>query len=157
MTESTQTSRLNLLGMLAIPILLLTPGCETDKAWWREKPEVAVSPPPTVPPTFLYTDYEPLRNWMDERFEVEYRNMTPTLIFDQLPINDINYDTVNLPPDSEKFELKSPNISRREILYKASRFWELTMSVVEQDGIPTSVKVVGRGNLITNEANIPSD
>ena len=43
---------------------------------------------------FLQTDYKPIMKWLDdERFEVDYKHMTPQLIFDQVPLNDIYYET----------------------------------------------------------------
>lgn len=97
-----------------------------------------------IPSGFLRTDYAPLTRWMDERFEVEYRNMTPELIFDQAPIADIRYDTRNLPNDAPLFHLTSNSISRREILYKVSEFWDLDMSIEAEGDTPSYVLVSGR-------------
>ncbi|NNE92624.1 MAG: hypothetical protein HKN23_13335 [Verrucomicrobiales bacterium] len=94
--------------------------------------------------TFLATDYEPLDNWLEERFEVKYKNMTPQLIFNQVPINDIHYDTSDLPEGAPTFNFESDNISRREVLQKISDFWGLRMSIQNgPDGNPSSVVVKG--------------
>lgn len=93
---------------------------------------------------FLKTDYEPLKKWLDERFEVDYKHMTPALIFDQVPLNDIYYETVNLPASAEPFNFSSGDVSRRELLKKVSTHWKLKMSLVnDASGNPTAVRVEG--------------
>ncbi|MDF1811038.1 MAG: hypothetical protein P1V20_02460 [Verrucomicrobiales bacterium] len=99
--------------------------------------------PPNVT-GFLVTSYEPLSNWMDERFEVKYRAMTPQLIFDQVPLNDIHYQTSNMPQTAPSFNYESANISRRELLKRIADHWNLKMSyVVGEDGNPSAVAVSG--------------
>jgi len=94
---------------------------------------------------FLKTDYEPLQKWLDERFEVKYVAMTPESVFDQQPLKDIFYETVNLPVDAPALNFESPDISRRELLKKISGHWNLKMSLVNsEDGKPTAVRVEGR-------------
>jgi len=93
---------------------------------------------------FLRTDYEPLNKWLDERFNVDYKHMTPELIFDQVPLNDIFYETVNLPSDAPAFNYSNPDVSRRELLREVARHWNLKMSLVQDEsGTPTAVKVEG--------------
>ena len=91
----------------------------------------------------MKTDYAPLNKWLDERFEVDYKHMTPQLIFDQLPLNDIFYETSNLPA-SPSLNFVSSSVSRRELLKKISQHWNLKMSLVEDaSGTPTAVRVEG--------------
>ncbi len=101
----------------------------------------------TTPPNtsgFLQTAYEPLDNWMEERFEVKYRAMTPELIFDQVPLNDIHYQTEGLPASAPTFSYESANISRRELLKVIADHWNLKMSYINgEDGNPSAVKVSG--------------
>ena len=98
----------------------------------------------SVPADFLATDYAPLAGWFEERFEVEYRNMTPAMIFDQEPIADIRYDTRAMPPNPPLFHLQDSNISRREILFQVAKFWNLTMEIEKgEDGTPSVVSVRG--------------
>lgn len=93
---------------------------------------------------FLKTDYEPLNKWLDERFEVDYKHMTPQLIFDQIPLNDIFYETSNLPSGAPAFNFSSTDVSRRELLKKISQHWRLKMSFSEDaSGTPTAVRVEG--------------
>lgn len=93
---------------------------------------------------FLKTDYEPLQKWLDERFEVDYKHMTPALIFDQVPLNDIYYETVSLPTNAEPFNFSSGDVSRRELLKKVAAHWRLKMSLVaDASGNPTAVRVEG--------------
>ncbi|MEX2578744.1 MAG: hypothetical protein WD342_06775 [Verrucomicrobiales bacterium] len=93
---------------------------------------------------FLKTDYEPLEKWLDERFEVDYKHMTPDLIFDQVPLNDIFYETSNLPVDAAPFNFSSGDVSRRELLKKVATHWKLKMSLLtDESGNPTAVKVKG--------------
>lgn len=95
---------------------------------------------------FLATDYEPLDKWLNERFEIDYKQMTPTLIFDQVPLNDIFYETLALPDKPPAFRLQSSDISRRELLKKIADFWQLDMSIITDDsGNPTAVRVLSPG------------
>ena len=93
---------------------------------------------------FLVTSYEPLSNWMSERFEVKYRAMTPELILDQVPLNDIHYQTTNMPASAASFNYESANISRRELLKRIADHWNLKMSYINgDDGNPSAVAVSG--------------
>lgn len=94
---------------------------------------------------FLQTDYKPLVKWLDdERFEVDYKHMTPQLIFDQVPLNDIFYETSNLPTSAPPFNFAQTNISRRELLKRIASHWKLKMSfATDAAGKPTAVKVEG--------------
>jgi|GEM_PF-652330 len=93
---------------------------------------------------FLVTPDARLTSWLDQRFQVKYISMTPQLIFDQVPLNEIKYETHNLPVDSLPFDYQSKNISRRELLKKISNFWKLDMTLVTgSDGAPVAVRVSG--------------
>jgi hypothetical protein len=93
---------------------------------------------------FLATNYAPLAKWLDERFEVDYKHMTPALIFDQVPLNDIYYQTSNLPANGAPFNFSSKDISRRELLKRIANHWNLKMSLVtDASGNPSAVKVEG--------------
>lgn len=94
---------------------------------------------------FLATDYKPLLKWLDdERFEVDYKHMTPQLIFDQVPLNDIFYETSNLPTKAAPFNFTQTSVSRRELLKRIADHWKLKMSfAVDASGKPTAVKVEG--------------
>jgi hypothetical protein len=94
---------------------------------------------------FLQTDYKPIMKWLDdERFEVDYKHMTPQLIFDQVPLNDIYYETSNLPTSAPPFNFAQKNISRRELLKRVASHWKLKMSfATDAAGKPTAVKVEG--------------
>jgi hypothetical protein len=137
-------------GLFQVAGVLLTfavTGCETDSEYVPvEKPSVPapVASSIRVPVEFLATTFAPLQRWLDEPFEVEYRNMTPELIFEQPPIADIRYETSELPQDAPLFDLKSSSMSRREILYKISEFWNLEMSLAGETGKPSYVLVSGR-------------
>ncbi len=93
---------------------------------------------------FLATDFDPLNKWLDERFEVDYKHMTPELIFDQVPLNDIFYQTSGMPQNAPPFNFSSKDISRRELLLRVAQHWKLKMSLAEDSsGTPTSVVVKG--------------
>jgi hypothetical protein len=93
---------------------------------------------------FLVTDYAPLAKWLDERFEVDYKHMSPQLIFDQVPLNDIYYETSNLPTSVAAFNYSSKDISRRELLKRIAHHWNLKMSFAsDASGKPSAVKVEG--------------
>ncbi len=93
---------------------------------------------------FLVTNYAPLAKWLDERFEVDYKHMTPQLIFDQVPLNDIYYETSNLPVKAAAFNFASKDISRRELLKRIASHWNLSMSfATDAGGKPSAVKVEG--------------
>jgi len=95
---------------------------------------------------FLQTDYKPIMKWLDdERFEVDYKHMTPQLIFDQVPLNEVYYETSNLPTGAPPFTFSSEgDISRRELLQKISEQWGLKMSLgTDMAGTVTAIKVEG--------------
>jgi len=93
---------------------------------------------------FLVTDFAPLAKWLDERFEVDYKHMTPALIFDQVPLNDIFYQTSNLPANAAPFNFSNPDISRRDLLKRIANHWNLKMSfAMDAAGNPSAVKVEG--------------
>lgn len=122
---------------------VLVSSCETTGSNPGETAATATQSGPINATGFLKTDYEPLRKWLDERFEVDYKHMTPQLIFDQLPLNDIFYETVNLP-SGPPLNFASADVSRRELLKKISQHWNLKMSfVMDESGRPTAVRVQG--------------
>ncbi|HRQ89142.1 MAG TPA: hypothetical protein PLA50_10105 [Bacteroidia bacterium] len=93
---------------------------------------------------FLVTKYAPLSKWLDERFDVDYKHMTPQLIFDQVPLNDIFYETSNLPTNAPPFNFASSDVSRRELLKRISNHWKLKMSLsLDAAGNPKAVRVEG--------------
>lgn len=93
---------------------------------------------------FLVTDYPALSKWLDERFDVDYKHMTPQLIFDQVPLNDIYYQTSNLPANAAPFNFSNKDISRRELLRRIANHWNLKMSfATDASGNPSAVKVEG--------------
>lgn len=101
---------------------------------------------------FLVTDYPPLSKWFDDNFEVEYTEMSPQQIFDQVPLNDIRYETSNLPTEAPRFSLSSEKISRRELLLQIADFWNLRMSLLlDENGNPNAVKVEGTQPTASNE------
>ncbi len=138
------TFRKGLLFSILIVSVLGLNSCETN----RNSEGGAPSPPlmqsgPINAAGFLKTDYAPLNKWLDERFEVDYKHMTPQLIFDQLPLNDIFYETSGLPT-GPPLNFASSSVSRRELLKKISQHWKLKMSFVsDRSGTPTAVKVEG--------------
>jgi len=93
--------------------------------------------------TFLRNRNSEFNRWLDEAFEVDYRHMTPQLIFDQVPINQIRYEIVSLPAAAPSFNFSSPNITRRDLLRAISQHWNLKMSLVTERGRPVAVRVEG--------------
>lgn len=134
-----------LLLTASIIILGFNTSCETGGKEGGDKPGGAEKPAgDLIGPGFLKTDYEPLAKWLDERFEIDYKHMTPALIFDQVPLNDIFYETSDLPTDAPAFNFSSDAISRRDLLKKIAQHWKLKMTFSnDQSGTPTAVKVQG--------------
>jgi len=93
--------------------------------------------------SFLRTESVKLNAWLDEKFEVEYRELTLDSIFEQPPIADIHYEFRHVSKQSPLFSLVPSNISRREILKRIADFYHLKMSVAEINGKPAYVLVVG--------------
>jgi len=112
--------------------------------------EVTVTPGSAA--GFLRTNYEPLEQWMDERFRVRYENMPLEMVFEQKPIADIRYQLRNVPSDAPLFYLVSSSISRRELLKEIAQFYNLNMRVEMVNGEPGYVVVSGRG---TASAAVP--
>ena len=133
------------LGLAAI-FALSVQGCKTT----NQAGSATVDPPPVTgdsPPDvsgFLQTSPGKLSDWMDERFNVKYRAMTPQLIFEQVPLDEIHYQTSNLPTNAPVFNYQSPDISRRELLKAIADHWNLTMGFITgADGQPSAVSVSG--------------
>ena len=123
--------------------------CQTSSHTGFESVDTTVSPVEEarliLPPGFLYTDHEPLERWLTERFDVEYRNMTPDLMFDQVPIDQIHYELRGLAEDLPLFHLKDSSLSRREILFKIADFWDLDMRIEnDASGNPSVVVVTSK-------------
>lgn len=96
---------------------------------------------------FLQTDYEALSDWLDERFDVKFRGMTPQIIFDQIPLNDIHYITVNLPDGANPFVFEGTDIPRRELLREIASHWNLKLEFkIADDGNPAALIVSGAEN-----------
>ena len=127
------------------PVFLLVTSCtETKKPDAAGGATGASTGDSTSTAGFLVTDYAPLAKWLDERFEVDYKHMTPQLIFDQVPLNDIFYETSNLPASSSPFNYSSKDVSRRELLKRIANHWNLKMSLsMDAAGKPSAVKVEG--------------
>ena len=108
-----------------------------------EKAE-APDPAPREPAQFLATNFEPLDSWMSERYKIEYRAQTPDRIFNEVPLDEIHYNTSNLPTNAPKFSFESESVSRRELLKAIADHWNLKMSYeVGEDGNPSAVNVSG--------------
>ncbi len=138
---------LRCLRVLGLAVFLCVFSCETPP-----KKGNTINPNPTGKNNkgainthgFLVTKDARLGTWLDERFEVKYLSMTPQLIFDQVPLNQIKYQTSNLPVDALPFNFQSKSVSRRELLKKIANFWNLDMSlVIGSDGLPSAVRVSG--------------
>lgn len=94
--------------------------------------------------SFLATKDPELSKWFDGRFAIDYKHMTPQLIFNQVPLNDIYYETSNLPTSAPTFTFSSEGISRRELLHRIAEHWKLKMSLAtDQAGTPIAVRVEG--------------
>ena len=140
------TVRKSLILSLLLGTAFLLPSCETtgkkegeviDATAGAETGSISAA-------GFLKNDYAPLNAWLDERFEVDYKHMTPALIFDQVPLNDIFYETSNLPENAPPFNFSSSDVSRRELLKKVAQHWKLKMSLVsDAEGQPSAVRVEG--------------
>jgi hypothetical protein len=93
-------------------------------------------------PEFLETNYESVSKWLDERFKVDFTDVSPTFILDQPPLSDIYYEIGVDVLVSEIGSLKASDISRRELLSKICEQWGLKMEYGYNDrGIPTEVRV----------------
>lgn len=129
---------------LAALFLLLSACSENNKKGAIDNSGGAATGNPLSTVGFLSTDYAPLVKWLDERFEVDYKHMTPELIFDQVPLNDIYYQTSNLPANAASFTFSNKDISRRELLKRIAHHWKLKMSfATDASGKPTAVRVEG--------------
>ena len=122
---------------LATVLALGTLGCKsTNQAGSATvDPSTPVGESPPDVNGFLQTGPGKLSEWMEERFNVKYRAMTPQLIFEQVPLDEIHYQKTNLPVNAPVFNYQSSDISRRELLKKISDHWSLKMDyMVGEDG-----------------------
>lgn len=131
------------LGLGLLSACLLLASCNTTQKNASADPGAA-GPGMIDTSGFLVTDFDPLNKWLDERFKVDYKHMTPELVFDQVPLNDIFYQTENLPKNPKPFNFSSQDVSRRELLKEISNHWKLKMSLsADESGNPTAVIVTG--------------
>jgi len=138
------------VSLLSTVLVVLTLGLVSCESTGGKKEGKKIEPTPTgnsgseVGGGFLKTDYEPLKKWLDERFEVKYVAMTPQSVFDQVPLDTINYETSNLPQNGAPLNFQAPDISRRDLLKKIANQWKLKMSLVQNaEGKPSAVRVEG--------------
>lgn len=135
-------------AMAGVAMALMLPSCQHTRSDFEPVntvAEPAATEALTVPRDFLQTEDEALRRWLDERFDVEYRNMTPDLIFDQPPINQIKFEQGRMPEAPRLFHLKDPSLSRRQILHHIAEYWDLDMRIVsDATGRPSHVAVSAR-------------
>ncbi len=126
-------------------VVTTTDAEETTDLALEDLLEEALSPDENGIESFLRTDYEPLSKWLDERFEVELTAMTPSQIFEVVPLNDIYYELgIDLARET-KASFQASDISRRELLKRISDHWDLRLEIKHDDsGHPTAVQVTSR-------------
>jgi len=148
------------VALLAAGLILGLSGCQNSMKGYK-RPKV-VDSSNAVPREFLRSSFAPLEQWLSERYDVTYRNMklggtARENIFSQEPITDIHYQFQDIGRSGLLFHLKENNISRREILYKIARHYNLRMTVEDVNGKPAYVRVVGtsKGSRYNPGASIP--
>ena len=92
---------------------------------------------------FLETDYQPIAKWLDERFEVEFKEVPLELIFEQVPLNDIFYELKLEPKKRDPLSLGRMTISRRGLLELIASAYDLEMFFKLNDQSEPTALVVG--------------
>jgi len=134
------------VALLAAGLILGICACQ-NKGGGYQRPKVADSSN-AAPGDFLRSGFGPLEQWLNARYDITYRNMklggtARENIFSQEPIADIHYQFEDVGRSGSLFHLKENNISRREVLYKIARHYNLRMTVEDVNGKPAFVRVVG--------------
>jgi len=118
----------------------------------------------SAPGSFLQTDFAPLREWLDEDYDVTYLNMRlggteKENVFAQRPIEDVHFRFEDVGRSGSLFQLKAKDISRREILYRIAKHYGLRMTVENVNGKPAHIKVQGneRGSRFDPGQTVPDE
>ena len=155
---------------IAVAIALFTmttvTGCLTNSGGTGGfgRPTVAGDKSFAAPSSFLRSGFGPLSEWLDGRYDVTYRNMRlggtdRENIFAQQPIEEVNYRFEDVGRSGTLFQLKANNISRREILYRIAKTYDLRMTVEEVNGKPAYIRVKGnqRGSRFDPGQTLPDE
>ena len=133
-------------ALLMAGVIFALSACQNESTGFK-RPSNGGSPN-AAPSSFLESGYGPLEEWLSERFDVTYRNMKlggteKENIFAQQPLTEIYYEFEDVGRSGALFHLQAKNISRREILYKIARHYDLRMTVENVNGKPAFVRIVG--------------
>ncbi len=149
-------------ALLAAGLILGLSACQNNMSGYK-RPQVGGSSS-SAPGGFLRSGFGPLEDWLNERYDVTYRNMklggaARENIFSQEPIADIHYQFEDIGRSGQLFHLKEQNISRREILYQIARHYGLQMTVEDVNGKPAYVRIVGtaKGSHFNPGESIPDE
>ena len=117
-----------------------------------------------APSSFLKSGFGPLSEWLDGRYDVTYRNMKlggmeRGNIFAQQPIEEVHYRFEDVGRSGTLFQLKANNISRREILFRVAKTYDLRMTVEDVNGKPAYIRVKGneRGSRFDPGQTLPDE
>ena len=149
-------------ALLAAGVILGMSACQNSMDGYK-RPKVGNSSI-AAPGEFLRSDFGPLEQWLGERYDVTYRNMklggtARENIFSQEPLTEIHYQFEDVGRSGLLFHLKENDISRREILYKIARHYNLRMTVENVNGKPAYVRIVGtsKGSRFDPGESIPDE
>lgn len=98
-----------------------------------------------LPSNFLYSGNEALEEWLEVPFKVRYREATIEEVLRSQPFYGISYRLEEMPDlgDEELLNIDSPGMTRRQLLWSVARAYDLDMHVEYQQGLPSTIVVMG--------------
>jgi hypothetical protein len=87
-----------------------------------------------VPQDFLFTQHEPLKDWLDTAVYVQMINVPLTRVFEHPALRPLNHRWVVLPRHNPRITIYRVAITRRQLLWSIAQDYKLSMLPVTVPG-----------------------
>lgn len=105
--------------------------CESLKQSINPQPQLQPARPRAlIPRDFLFTDYAPLNDWLDQSVSVDIVDVPLSSVFQQPALAGLNHNLTNMPEgDAEpKLTISEIALTRRQLLWSISQDHKLVMT-----------------------------
>jgi hypothetical protein len=128
-----------LASLLALPLFT---SCEM---YTHKGPFPAYSKQTLIPQRFLYSDYEPLNNWLDTPIRVLIQEVPLDKVFDHPALRGVNFKIERSHPKPTIIDIDSIALTRRQLLWTLCYDNELSMvPIFHETGGPSYIQVKSR-------------
>ena len=124
------------VGLITAGAALLLVSCETIPNGLGKAEERVV-----IPANFLYSGSDALDDWLNTTYKLRFDEMNLRDVFATHPLNSMRYRFLKLPVDPPPFNMDSPGMTRRQLLYALARAYDLKMFIEYQDRMPYAIVV----------------